>query len=496
MIHQKLSSILRITILFLISILIISIPVIASDTAGPSLSQSGVLFSGSIPSGDGIVPIKATSGKLYQIPAMTPLGVVQTLAGTGSIDSYSVGDELLNKKGILTLDGVNNLTYAGDRSWFVLVNNRQLEDYLLPTQEGLNIYPLKTGDVVLYAYGNPLRPITESIATMTVTLQFQTGTGIPVITGNTSIPTPVQTPVVTPVPTPFPTPEPTPVQTPVVTPVPTPFPTPEPTPVQTPVMTPVPTPFPTPEPSPVPPMKESGMSSVSGIDDPNKPVYEEEESENSGSDSNQPVYEDESDTGESEPDSSGKDPNKPVYEDGSDTETTGEEEQEEIEEKPAEEEEEETEEEVSEPEEEPSQKTVSKTSSSGQTILYEGSISLPSGNINVTADSEVEYDVSANTPIGLLQILSNDGKVDSIIISDKGMNKGGILTIMGINDYSYGEEGWFVQINGNTLQDYINPGSDGLNIRTFSRGDEIVYFYGKLDQTPSSAKVLITIKID
>ena len=135
-------------------------------------------------------------------------------------------------------------------------------------------------------------------------------------------------------------------------------------------------------------------------------------------------------------------------------------------------------------------------SKSGQHVLYDGSINLPSGNLNVTASSDVDYDVGADTPLGLLQFLKTDGKIPSMSINDKGMRKGNILAIDSIGDYQYGDEAWFVQVNDVTLQHYTNPGTDGLNIRKIKSGDKVTFFYGKPDQTASSAKAAIYLTIE
>ena len=82
------------------------------------------------------------------------------------------------------------------------------------------------------------------------------------------------------------------------------------------------------------------------------------------------------------------------------------------------------------------------------------------------------------------------------MISDKGMNKGGILTISSIGDYYYGDEAWFVQVNNVGLKDYLNPDSDGLNIRMLQSGDSVTFYYGTMDQLPATAKAAIYVTIE
>ncbi|HOW05743.1 hypothetical protein, partial [Methanospirillum hungatei] len=134
-----------------------------------------VIFSGQIPYGDGNVSIRADSGALYQIPAMTPVGIIQALAGTGMISRYRIGDELIDKRGIFTLDGVNSYQVTEHDAWFVLVNGVQLREYLLPSVEGLNTYLLKDGDDVLFAYGDPTLPASAAKALIWVQVGSKNG---------------------------------------------------------------------------------------------------------------------------------------------------------------------------------------------------------------------------------------------------------------------------------------------------------------------------------
>jgi hypothetical protein len=508
MLGKPLISYWGIFILLIISSL--SIPVLTmADEAISSIPQAGTqvgIFDGSIPSGDGIVSIKAVSGKLYQIPVMSPLGVIQALAGTDIIDTYKVGDELIVKMGLLTLDGINGYSNSGDYSWFVFVNEKKLQDYLLPKEEALNTFKLKTGDVILFAYGNPTRPAGEALRTLRISIgsKPETPNTIPPA-GNVS-----STPVVTPYP----------IIVPVIT---------------------------------EKPVKISNISEdqvlEKNLKDPNMPVYIGQETketvttetthivtEKKPADPNQPVYEG-SETKEAitpEPANTATekkpaDPNQPVYE-GSETKETitpepahtagekkpadpnqpayeGSETKEMVTavptlspiEKGTESNEKDVKNDSSEKTEAENQ-TESDTkpvrSPSGQEVIYSGPISPPSGNVNITADSDIDYDISGKTPLGLLQALLSNGKIGTISVSDRGMKKGGILTLLSINSYSYGEEAWFVQINDLTLKDYFNPSTDGLNIRTLNKGDKVTYYYGKLDQAPATAKAAIYMTIE
>ncbi|HWQ64137.1 MAG TPA: hypothetical protein VN429_06940, partial [Methanospirillum sp.] len=241
-----------------------------------STSGKAEIFSGSIPSGEGVVSIKAVSGKLYQIPAMSPLGIIQALAGTDSIENYKVGDELITKRGILTLDGVNGYINSGENSWFVLVNDKQLQDYLLPTEDGLNVFPLKTGDKITFAFGNPTKSPQDATATIRVTIGAQSDQA-------SQTKTVTQSPQTTSAPT-------TPTVTGTLAPSVTPTIEPSPTLTKTSVVE-------TKAPSTEPTQK----STITGKD-PNLPVYDDNEEKSSA-------------TTESSSSSHSSDLNKPVYED-------------------------------------------------------------------------------------------------------------------------------------------------------------------------------------
>ncbi|MFH0966777.1 MAG: hypothetical protein V1862_03730, partial [Methanobacteriota archaeon] len=72
----------------------------------------------------------------------------------------------------------------------------------------------------------------------------------------------------------------------------------------------------------------------------------------------------------------------------------------------------------------------------------------------------------------------------------------GVLSFLSINDYTWGEEAWFVKVNDLILKDYINPGTEGFNIKTLKAGDKVTYYYGKQDQTPDTAKAIIEVTIE
>jgi len=428
----------------------------------PVLNQI-VIFSGQIPYGDGNVSIRSDSGVLYPVSAMTPVGIIQALAGTGMIDEYHIGDELLDKRGIFTLDGINTYLVSEEYAWFVIVNGVQLREYLLPSQEGLNTYLLKDGDDVLFAYGNPTLP--ASVAKALIWVQVGNKNGVMQLVSPSaimgqyfikqvpvSVPVPTEVPAVvvtlpsTPVPTEVPavvvtlpsTPVPTEVPAVVVTLPSTPVPTEVPTVVVTLPSTPVPTEVPTvaatvpstPVPTEVPtvvvtlpstPVPTEVPTVAATV--PSTPVPTEV------------------------PTVAATVPPTPEPEGVNITNGT---------------------------------ETVPVTQKpEDNRMLYSGVYALPEGTLNITASSGMDYEIQVNTPIGLLHLLLKDALIKNLSIDDRGMRKGGILILEGINEYfTTATKVWFVKVNGNLLEDYSHPKTEGLNLYSLMAGDTISYYYG------------------
>jgi len=444
-------------------------PCFGAGTQVQQVQNQVVIFSGQIPYGDGNVSIRSESGILYQIPAMTPVGIIQALAGTGMIDSYCIGDELVEKRGIFTLDGINSYQVSGQEAWFVLVNGVQLREYLLPSVEGLNTRLLKDGDDVLFAYGDPTKPASAAKALVWVQVGNKNDvmqlfspsiimgryvvSQVPVSSEPTVVPTPV--PVTTTVePTIEPTVESTPV--PVTTTVePTIEPTVESTPVPVtttvePVIEPtvVSTPVPvttTVEPTIEPTVVSTPVPVTTTVEPTIEPTVEPA-----------PVL---------------TPSEEPVNETGELTNTT-----ELIEIEP-----------LPEP-------AIQK--STDDRMLYSGVYALPNGTVNITDSSGIEYEIPVNTPLGLLHMLHADKKVNNLCIDDRGMHKGGILILEGINEFfNTATKVWFVRVNGRLLEDYVNPRTDGLNIYLLMAGDTISYYYGDPVGSLQDAEATIVVTL-
>ncbi len=128
-----------------------------------------LLYSGSLPLTSGTITIETTGGE-YDINAATPLGILHTLLKDGKISSLSVSDKAMKKGNILILEGINDYHFSGDKTWFVLVNDVLLKDYL-NDEEGLNVYTIKTGDKIGYYFGEPSQPADAAQVRLDVTIE-------------------------------------------------------------------------------------------------------------------------------------------------------------------------------------------------------------------------------------------------------------------------------------------------------------------------------------
>jgi len=149
-----------------------------------------------------------------------------------------------------------------------------------------------------------------------------------------------------------------------------------------------------------------------------------------------------------------------------------------------------------EPEEKNNDSGEKSSITSGENIIYNGSFTLPSGNINITTTGG-DYEINAATPLGLLQSLLDDDKISTLVISDRSMKKADILILEGINDLLFtGDKTWFVTVNNVILKDYLNPSTEGLNIFKIKSGDEVGYYFGVPSKPikEADASMIVTLK--
>lgn len=111
-------------------------------------------------------------------------------------------------------------------------------------------------------------------------------------------------------------------------------------------------------------------------------------------------------------------------------------------------------------------------------ILYEGPLTLSDESIAISSyNSDQTYDVTKNTPLGVLASVSDL----SLKVSDKKYDGMGILLLDGIDSFEYDKDKgstWVCEVNGVILDDYGNPDTDGLNVKILSPDDTLAFYYG------------------
>lgn len=134
----------------------------------------------------------------------------------------------------------------------------------------------------------------------------------------------------------------------------------------------------------------------------------------------------------------------------------------------------------------------------GIDVLYEGNVFLPNVDVTVTSSQGVDYSIPSRTPLGALDtVAATEGF--TYAVTDKKWGDSGVLMLDDIGTYPYGDgKSWSCHVNGEVLDDYSNPATDGLNKRVLADGDRVNFYYGpKGATTPESAEasILLTTRL-
>ncbi|UUX93062.1 hypothetical protein [Methanoplanus endosymbiosus] len=139
---------------------------------------------------------------------------------------------------------------------------------------------------------------------------------------------------------------------------------------------------------------------------------------------------------------------------------------------------------------------ITVTSGSSCDTIFDGSVALGEGTVAIESVEGNSYDVNELTPLGALFTVASEESI-SVNVTDKKFETMGILLLNDINEYLYvkGGDSWVCYLNGNLLDDYSNPATEGLNTCPLSVGDELLFLYGGDDVTEETAvaKVAITV---
>lgn len=129
-----------------------------------------ILFDGNVTLPEGNVSVEAFSGNQYEFPASTPMGALLTAASAADLN-ITISDKPMAHKGILALDGINDYMYSANNTWYVVVNDYQLKEYVIPETDGMNIYSVHQGDELAFYYGLPIKPASEALAAVFLSIE-------------------------------------------------------------------------------------------------------------------------------------------------------------------------------------------------------------------------------------------------------------------------------------------------------------------------------------
>ncbi|WP_165394774.1 PGF-pre-PGF domain-containing protein [Methanofollis fontis] len=407
-----------------------------------SAPETDVLFNGTVSLGEGNVTVTSSQGNDYSIPVRTPLGALDTVADCEGF-SYAVSDKKWDSMGILLLDDIGAYPYVkGGNSWVCYVNGNLLDDYGNPTTEGLNVYALQDGDVVDYYYGAD--GVTAETAEAAVHIVVSTSSGpdvlysgvLPLPEGNVTVTSSQGNDYSIPVRTPLGALDAA---------------------AQAGNFTYAVT------------DKKWDSMGILLLDDIGAYPYVK------GGNSwvcyvNGNLLDD-----YSNPTTEGlnvyalQDGDKIVYCYGPDGVTA-----------------------------ETAEATVEITASlTAAEIIYSGELTIGDGNVTVTSTEGSDYSIPVRTPLGVLDTASTAGNF-TYAVTDKKWDSMGILLLNDIGAYPYvkGGNSWVCYVNGNLLDDYGNPSTEGLNVYALVNGDKVAYYYGAdtANATTAEAAVLITVK--
>ncbi len=110
----------------------------------------------------------------YQVNSTTPLGALDSFNKSTGI-RLDVTDSSYGTKSILMVDNIGNYLYSKSAklTWICQVNGVTLDDFGVPSADGLNIKSLTNGDQVNFYYG--MKPVTPENATAVVKIKVNIG---------------------------------------------------------------------------------------------------------------------------------------------------------------------------------------------------------------------------------------------------------------------------------------------------------------------------------
>ncbi|RZB29299.1 MAG: hypothetical protein AEth_01267 [Candidatus Argoarchaeum ethanivorans] len=131
--------------------------------------------------------------------------------------------------------------------------------------------------------------------------------------------------------------------------------------------------------------------------------------------------------------------------------------------------------------------------------VFSDAVTLTEGNFTLTAyDSVVDYEVKQLTPLGALDAAATASGFDYNVTDKKFADKG-ILMLDDIGEYRYNNVNdtvkwaWSCSVNGNVLDDWSYPDTEGLNVYELQDNDVVYYFYGNVKLPDYGAEDAIAV---
>ena len=125
--------------------------------------------------------------------------------------------------------------------------------------------------------------------------------------------------------------------------------------------------------------------------------------------------------------------------------------------------------------------------------LFDDTLELQDETFSLEATSEISYDVERLTPLGALDAAGLD-----LTVNDKKFDTKGILLLDGIDEYLFDKDAgttWICNVNGQTLDDFGNYETEGLNIYQLNDGDIVEFYFGAKPVTAENATAYVRIEV-
>jgi len=133
---------------------------------------------------------------------------------------------------------------------------------------------------------------------------------------------------------------------------------------------------------------------------------------------------------------------------------------------------------------------------SGEDMIYSGSVELTDATIEVIAGSGKSYDLKEKTPLGALAKAAKDGKY-AFDVADHSFEDREILLLDSINDHRWEKEtsDLVVAVNGKVIEDWGTDSGNFYNELPLKSGDVVTYLFGMPPVTLENGTKIIELTV-